>query len=285
MDLSIIIVNWNVRPLLERCLESIFKETKGLNYEIIVVDNASTDSSVEYLSGESHLLKSMTLKKIFNKTNLGFAKANNQALKIAEGEFILFLNPDTEILEQGIIKALKFMRENKDCGIMGCQLIDANDKIQSSVRNFPNFLAQILIFLKLHHFFPKLLPLKKYFLSDFDYDKEQEVEQVMGAFLMTRRKIIDAIGGFDENFFLWFEEVDFCKRVKEAGWRVIYNPNIKIRHYGAQSFRQVLSYQKQKNYNQSSIYFFKKHHPAWQVKLLKIFHPISLFLARLYEFF
>ena len=281
MDLSIIIVNWNVKSLLEKCLESIFRETRDLNYEVIVVDNNSKDGSQEFLS---QLEKKGKIKLILNQTNLGFAKANNQALDLAKGEFILFLNPDTEILDQAIVKAVKFMRQHEDWGIMGCQLIDKNGQVQMSVRRFPTLISQILILLKLHHLFPKLTPLKKYFFSDFDYSRVQEVDQVMGAFLLTKHKIINQIGGFDENFYLWFEEVDFCKRVQNAGWKVIYNPEIKIIHHGGQSFCQILSYKKQKIYNQSVIYYFKKHHPAWQAKFLMMLQLISLFLTFLYGF-
>lgn len=277
MDLSIIIVNWNVKPLLERCLASIFRQTQNLDYEIIVVDNASEDGSQEFLRQMAKIKNN--LKIILNKDNLGFAKANNQAVQKSSGEFILFLNPDTEILEQAIAKAVRFMRENGDCGIVGCQMIDVDGRIQPSVRNFPTFLSQLLIFLKLHYLFPYLPVLKNYFLYNFNYYKRQEVDQVMGAFLMTKRKILETVGDFDEHFFLWFEEVDFCERAKRAGWKIIYDPSVKIRHFGHQSFRQALPYKKQKIYDQSAIHYFSKHRPIWQVKFLKLIQPLSLFLA------
>ena len=283
MTLSIIIVNWNVKPLLERCLSSIFLYGKNLDYEVLVVDNNSIDGSKEYLKDLSK--KKQGLRVILNKKNLGFAVANNQAIKISKGEFILFLNPDAEVGGGTLQKMVYFMEKNSDCGIAGCQIIGIDGKIQLSVRAFPAFISQILIFLKLPHLFPNLPSLKKYFLYFFDYSKEQEVDQLMGAFLMTRQEMLQEIGLFDENFFIWFEEVDLCLRAKEANWQVIYTPRTKILHHGGQSFKQVLSLSKQKIFNQSVIYYFKKHHPAYQSFILKILNPISLFLAYLTDKF
>jgi len=283
MDLSIIVVNWNVRPLLELCLDSIYNQTKGITYEVIVIDNASIDGSREFLQAEKKFHKN--LKVILNERNLGFARANNQGLKLAQGRYILFLNPDTQILDNALFKSVKFMDEHNDVGILGVQLLDNNKKIQPSVRTFPTIGSQSLILLKLHHLFPKIPVLRRYFLYDFNYQKLQEVDQVMGAFLMTRKKIIDKIGGFDENFFLWFEEVDFCKRVKENRWKVVYNPEIKILHYGHQSFRQAMPVEKQKIYNKSMFFYFKKHYPLSKIYFLYLLQYISLILAWLFQLF
>jgi len=279
MTLSIIIVNWNVKPLLERCLSSIFLYGKNLDYEILVVDNNSIDGSKEYL--KDLLLKKQQIKVILNNKNLGFAKANNQAIKISKGELVLFLNPDTEIRGGTLQKMVDFMKKNPSCGIAGCQLRGVNGKIQSSVRSFPTLISQVLIFLKLPYLFPNLPAFKKYFLYSFDYQKEQEVDQVMGAFLLTRREVIEEVGAFDENFYIWFEEVDFCFRVKKASWKVIYTPGSQILHYGGKSFAQIASFKKQKIFNQSAIYYFKKHHPRYQSLILEILNPLSLFLALL----
>ena len=279
MTLSIIIVSWNVKPLLERCLSSIFLYGKNLDYEILVVDNNSIDGSKEYLTDLAK--KKQELKIVLNNKNLGFAKANNQAIKISKGKFVLFLNPDTEIRGGTLQKMVDFMKKNPSCGIAGCQLRGVNGKIQSSVRSFPTLISQVLIFLKLPYLFPNLPAFKKYFLYSFDYGGEQEVDQLMGAFLMTRRGMLQEIGSFDEKFFIWFEEVDLCLRAKEANWQVIYTPRTEILHHGGQSFKQILSLPKQKIFNQSVIYYFKKHHPRYQSLILKILNPISLFLAYL----
>lgn len=276
MTLSIIIVSWNVKPLLERCLKSIFEHGKGLNLEIIVVDNNSKDGSQEFLRILSQ--KKNNLHIILNNANLGFAKANNLGIVQAQGEYILLLNPDTEILDGALQKTVKFLEQNDDCGIIGCQLVGIDGKIQPSVRNFPTVLSHALIFLKLHLVFPQLKIFRDYFLYDFDYAKRDEVDQAMGAFLMTKRSVIKEIGLLDENFYLWFEEVDFCKRIKDGGWKIIYYPEAKVLHHGSQSFRQILPVSRQRIYNKSAIYYFQKYCPcyAWYLILLS---PISLFLS------
>ncbi len=279
MNLSILIVSWNVRPLIERCLDSIFRETKNLKFEVIVVDNDSRDGSAEMLKRRFD----NKIKLVVNKHNAGFARANNQALALATGEYILYLNPDTELRSNAFLKAVDCMRQNKNCGVLGCQLIGIDGTIQPSVRKFPTLGSQVLILLKLHHFFPGLKTLREYFQYDFDYRKLQKVDQVMGAFLMTRMEIIKKIGSFDDNFFLWFEEVDFCRRAKRANYQVIYNPDVQIVHFGHQSFCQVLSYSKQYHYNRSMIYFFKKYYPQRQVCILLLIQPISLILAKLIQ--
>jgi len=279
MDLSIIIINWNVRPLLEKCFISIRRYLTGIRYEVIVVDNASQDGSQEFL--QNWVKQNPGGQVIFNSQNLGFAKANNQALKIARGEFILFLNPDTELLDDSLVAALDYMRQNQRVGILGGQILGPDNQIQPSVRSFPRLCSQILILLKLHRLFPRANCLKKYFLPDLDYHKTQEVEQIMGAFLLTRKNLLDTLGGFDEKFFLWFEEVDLCWRARQLNYQIIYYPLTKVKHYGSQSFVQTLPYSKQKNYNRSLIYFFRKHYSAWQAVILSIFSFFSLLLVLL----
>jgi len=283
MILSIIIVNWNVKKLLEKCLNSIFKNVDGLDYEVWVVDNNSADGSREYL--KSLIGHNENLKVILNEQNIGFAKANNQALKEAQGEFVLLLNPDTEIIGDALQKTVQFMQYNQDCGVLGSKLIGRDDKIQKSVRSFPTIPSQVMIFLKFHRLFYKVKILKDYFQTDFNYEKVSEVDQVMGAFLMTKKEVLEKVGLLDEKFWLWFEEVDFCKRVKEEGYKIIYYPNAAIFHHGAQSFRQMLSCPKQRTYNRSTIYYFKKHSRFISYWPLLILNPISLLLACLVQFF
>lgn len=283
MILSIIIVNWNVKPLLQGCLNSIFRYTQGLETEIIVVDNNSTDGSKEFLS--KFKAKGLEFKVILNNQNNGFAKANNQALKKARGEFILFLNPDTEITDRACQKIIQQMQENKDWGVVGCQLVGVDNKIQPSVKRFPTVASQIMIFLKLQYLFPQAKVLKDYHQTDFNYQKLSEVDQVAGTFIMTKQEVIKQVGLFDERFHLWFEDVDFCQRVKQAGWKVIYNPQVKIIHHGGQSFWQLLSLARQRIYNKSAIAYFKKHFSPQTYWPLIILQPISLFLACLSEVF
>lgn len=277
MTLSIIIVNWNVKPLLSRCLESIFQNAPHFDFEIFVVDNASTDGSREYLKEISD--NKDNLYVILNEKNLGFAKANNQAISQAKGEYILFLNPDTKIYAQSLEKMVLSLKEHKDWGMVGCKLIDVEGKVQSSIRPFPSFFFLLAELLKFHRFFPFLPIWSYYFGFDFDYSKKGEVDQIMGAFLMTKREVLEQVGWFDENFYIWFEDVDLCYRVKKAGWKNYYNPEAEILHYGGQSFGQLLPLAKQRLYNRSALYYTKKHFNILNYTILKIINPLSLFLA------
>lgn len=274
MDLSIITVNWKVKDLLEDCLRSIYEQTKNISFEVFVVDNNSGDGSVEMVRE-----KFPQVNLTASKDNLGFAKGNNVATRDAKGRHVLLLNPDTKILNNALEKMVKFMDEHPDCGIAGCRLLNPDMSHQPSVRRFPTFLSQALILLKLHHLFPHSSPMRHYLAEDFDYSKAQEVDQVMGAFFMIRREVIEKIGILDEGFWIWFEEVDYCKRAKDAGFKIFYTPATEIIHYYGQSFKQVYNVKKQKDFNKSLTYYFKKHHPLWQRILIWILKPISLALA------
>ena len=263
VDLSIIIVSWNVESLLKKCLASIYQYTRGITFELFVIDNASTDSTCHAISENFP-----QVKLIRNSKNLGFSAANNQGLRQAQADYLLLLNPDTELKEDSLSQMLQFMKNHQNCGISGCRLNNTDGTIQNSVRRFPGFIDQICILLKIHHLLPRLPPLRRYFANDFDYRQEQTVDQVMGAFFLINRKLSDQIGLLDENFFVWFEEVDFCRRAKTAGWLVMYTPITAITHHHAQSFKQVMSVAKQKMWNKSLRFYFHKHAPLTQYWLI-----------------
>jgi len=280
MDLSIIIVNWKVKDLLENCLRSIFEQTKNISFEVFVVDNASGDGSVEMVRE-----KFPQVDLTASAENLGFAKGNNLAIKKARGRYVLLLNPDTEILDNALEKMVRFMDTHHGCGIAGCKLLNPDLSLQPSVRAFPDLASQLFILLKIHHLLPHSKTMYKYLVQNFDYEQAQEVDQVMGAFMVIRREVIDKIGMLDENFWIWFEEVDFCKRAKEAGFKIFYTPETKIIHHFGQSFKQVMNVQKQKVFNRSLSYYFKKHGTKGEWLTIQILRPLSLFLARLAQIF
>jgi len=279
MDLSIIIVSWNVSNLLKKCINSIYKRTQGISFEVFVIDNASADNTVQIIRKNFS-----QVKLIINQENKGFAGANNQGIKGAEGDYVLLLNPDTELKEDSFTKMVKFMKDNPKCGIAGCHLLNPDGSHQDSVRRFPKFLDQALILLKLHHIFPQFAPFQHYLCKDFDYKQEQQVDQVMGAFFMIRRKVIEQIGLLDEKFFIWFEEVDYCQRAKAAGWQVIYTPLTSIIHHFGQSFKQVMTIKKQKIWNRSLRYYFFKHYGFWKYAVIALLSWISLGLVYLLNF-
>ena len=276
MDLSIVIVNWKVRDLLERCLTSIYRETSGLDFEVFVVDNDSRDGSVEMVAK-----RFPQAELIASNRNLGFAAANNEAVARSRGEFILLLNPDTEILDGALQKLVAFMRRERQAAICGPKLVNADGTLQPSVRRFPTLAVQAAIMLKLHRVWPGMAGLRRYLAADLDYAKASACDQVMGAALMFRRSLLEDIGMLDAGYFVWFEEVDFCKTAAEKGYQTWYTPEAVIKHHGGESFGQVLAPRKQKMFNASARRYFRKHHgrPAWFALLL--LHPLSMLLAYL----
>ena len=272
MDLSVIIVSWNVKNLLRKNLKAIYKNTQNIGFEIFVVDNNSKDGTVEMIKQEFP-----TVNLITNNHNAGFAKANNQAMKKASGEFVLLLNPDMRVLRGTLANMIKWMHENRQTTVAGCRLIDQNGNTINHIRRFPTIWDQLAIVLKLPHIFPKILD--EYLIKNFDYSQEASVDSIRGSFFMIRREVIEELGGLDERYFIWFEEVDFCKQVKNAGWKVMYAPTVKCVDYIGQSFSQIKTGATQKYFRNSMLKYFKKWHPAWQYWILKIAWPIGIFMV------
>lgn len=273
MTFSFIIVNWNVRELLEKCLLSIEKFSSHFSYEVIVADNASMDGSVAMMRE-----KFPQINLIANTKNAGFAAGVNQGIKQARGEYIVLLNPDVEIKESTLENLLEEFKNSTDSGIIGGKIKNEDRSIQPSVRAFPDILSQAMIILKLRHLF-KSRAISRYMAEDFDYAKRQEVDQVMGAFFAIRRKVIEQIGPMDERFFLWFEEVDFCKRTRDAGWKIIYTPKPEVLHLGGKSFGQISPIVRQRIFNKSLRYYMRKHKGLLTWLIFAILQPLSLLLA------
>lgn len=255
-DISIVIVSWNVKELLQKCLASIYKHQGKLKLEIIVIDNASDDGTADMVKVNYPQVDLVT-----NINNLGFAAANNIGILRSHGEFILFLNPDTEIIKNTLNQMVEFMKQNYQIGIAGCKHLNKDWTLQPSVRRFPTYWSLFFIFTKLYKIFPNIPSVHHYLAKDLNYKIAQPVEQVAGSFLMIRYKTLEEIGPFDERFFLWFEEVDLCKRTHEGGWQVWYNPDAEIIHFGGQSFNQQMTWKNQKIFWKSAWHYLKKHKP------------------------
>ncbi len=272
MDLSIIIVSWNSQKFIRENLEAIYKNTKNIDFEIFCVDNNSQDKTVKIIKKEFP-----KVKLIANDKNLGFAKANNQAIRKSKGRYVLLLNPDMRVLEGTLEKMVQWMDKDSDVGVGGCHLIDEKGETIFHIRRFPKIFDQLAIILKIPHIFPKVLD--RYLMKDFDYDKDAEVDSLRGSFFMIRRGLIKEIGYLDERFFIWFEEVDYCKRVKKSSWKVMYCSSVKCIDYVGQSFAQVPRGKTQKYFKDSMLKYFKKWHPIWQYYFLKCFWPIGIFFV------
>ncbi|MCX6744128.1 MAG: glycosyltransferase family 2 protein [Candidatus Parcubacteria bacterium] len=273
MQLSIIIINWNVKDLLRKNLQSIFKLTQGLEFEVFVVDNASKDGSVAMIMSEFP-----QVNLIASNENLGFAKGNNLALEQATGKYVLFMNPDMELKENSFKILVDWMGLNSKIDLGTCQLIYPDGSRQNNIKNNPGLCDQLLILLKLHHLI-QLKCLKQYLAKDFDYTKEQEVKQIMGAFTLVKNEVIADLGGWDEDYFLWWEDLDLCKRAQAKGYQIWYTPQTKVIHYEAKSFEQEVSLVKQKRFNRGMEFYFRKHSGSFSCLVVKLLSFISLGLA------
>ena len=266
-DLSIIIVSWNVKDLLRECLSSIFANQDDLKIEVFVTDNASKDGTCSMVKKEFP-----QVKLIENKTNLGFPKANNQAIRKAAGNCILVLNPDTVVRPKAFANLLKFMKENPKCGALGPRLLNPDGTLQPSTRQFPTLETQFYTALFLDNLFPKSKLFGKYQLSGWEHDEIKEIDQPMGAAILFRKEALDQVGLFDETIFIFYDEVDLCYRLKQAGWKIFFTPDAHIAHYGGQSFKQWKGIKASLRggyiWRKSRNYFFKKHYGSWQVPIL-----------------
>ncbi len=225
--LSIIIVNFNAGAFLRKCIASIYAETTETSFEIWVVDNNSRDDSVAMVKRDFpavHLIE--------NAQNVGFARANNQAIAQCAGDYILLLNPDTVLLSAALDKMVRFMDENPRVGVAGCKVLNPDGSLQLACRRMiPTPSVAFFRMTGLSRLFPRSTVMARYNLTYLDENEVNEVDAVSGAFLMVRREVLATVGGLDDNFFLYGEELDFCLRVKRAGLTVMYYPNAQIIHY------------------------------------------------------
>ncbi len=277
--ITVIIVNWNVTKLLQACLTSLRRQT-DCSLQIIVVDNASADDSVKMIRDEFPEIDLIT-----NQTNRGFATANNQGLRQAKSDYILFLNPDTIVPAGSVNTMAKALETDSQTAIIAPKILNSDDSVQPSIRRDPTAFNQALVLLKLINIFPWLPGLRSYLQRSFDYDQQQIVEQVKGAAFMMRRETLEKIGGWDEDFFLWFEEVDLCLRTRQSGKHIVYYPKAQITHYGGASFEQTYTRRKQKLFNDSLLHYADKHFSSSQKVLLYLVWPINVSLTFVWSLF
>jgi GT2 family glycosyltransferase len=278
MDLSIIIVSWKVKDRLRENLQALFASSRAISFEVFVVDNNSGDGTVEMVKHDFP-----EVKLIANPDNFGFAKANNQAIKLATGDFVQLLNPDMKIYPGSLVKMLEWMRSNPQAAVAGCNLINERGESIKHVRRFPTVWNQLAIIFKLPHFYPKILD--SYIIADFDYHKPVKVDSIRGGFFVMRKETIREVGLLDERFFVWFEEVDYCQRVRAAGKEVWYTPAGECIDYVGQSFKQLNRGLAQQYFRDSMLKYFKKWRPAWEFWILCAAWPIGMSIAWISEKF
>lgn len=290
MDLSIVIISFNTKELTTECLKSIFRNTKDISYEVIVVDNSSADGSVDsirnfqfpaavqaHYSEKSRGISKYQLKMIENKENVGFAKANNQGANLAKGKYILFLNSDTVVRDNVLGRMVKWMDKRDDVGVATCALINKDGTIQGSGGYFPTLFKVFswMFFIEDLPFLDRVIkPFHPVHSSSFFYKglgqfkKARNQDWVTGAFLLTKADVFKKVGGFDEDYFMYTEEVDLCFRIKKLGKNIWYLPEWQIIHLGGASSHKefpILSEFK------SIKLFYKKNMPDWQYFWLRLF--------------
>ena len=309
-DLAVVIVSWNVEPLLRRCLHAIFAQyTKVNNYlsnrwHIIVVDGASTDGSPEMVRDAFPHVQLIT-----NDENVGFTRGNNQGLRALgfqdgvidaashrqedsglaaraqvisrQPRYVLLLNPDTEVAAGAIPDMMAYLDEHADVGLIGPKLIYPDGSIQSSRRRFPSLLTAFFESTLLQQWWPKNPIAKSYYMSDLPESMTHEVDWVVGACMMVRGEAIESAGLFDENFFMYSEEMDWCRRIKNAGWKVIYLPEAEVLHHEGKSSEQVVP-ARHIHFQRSKIHYFRKYHGNLTSTVLRFF-LLSTYIYQLLE--
>jgi GT2 family glycosyltransferase len=293
MKLSIITVPWNVVDKTRRNYQALFKSEVDFQFEAFAADNDSHDGSADMIAKEFPQVRLFA-----NKENLGFAKANNQAIReimarpeSERPEYAMLLNPDMQVLPDTLKKMTDWMDANPQATLAGCHLIDKDGKTVPHVRRYPRLFDQLVIVLKIPHLFPGVL--KNYLYTDFDYTKEAKVDSIRGSFFMFNLKRIDELmkkAGdevkkemtlplLDERYFIWFEEVDFCRQVQKLGGEVWYTPVAECLDYVGQSFKQVKRGVTQVYFRNSMLTYFQKWHPTWEYWILRVAWVLGFMMA------
>lgn len=258
---TIVIVNYNSKELLRPLVDSINRSSSRYSFEIIIVDNHSSDGSKELILNEIP-----DVIFIENSRNIGYAAAVNRGIRCGTGKYFFILNPDVQLCKGTLDKMVNYMENHNDVGALGCKIINPDGTIQLSGKTFPTIKLALYHSFGIHHVFPRNRTMHRYYLFEKDYNRTYEVDHLMGSALMVRKEAIDKAGLLDEKFFLYFEDVDWCWRIKQRGYKVVYFPDaIVIHEKGActrkESFRAI------KIMHSSMWYFYKKYfaskYPWW----------------------
>ena len=273
MQLSIVIVNYNVKHFLEQCLSSVRKAACGMDAEIVVIDNHSRDNSVEYLAS-----KFPDVRFMVNTENTGFARGCNQGASISSGQYLLFLNPDTLIPENCFKDCIQFMESHQDAGALGVRMVDGSGRfLKESKRAFPSPVISLYKLTGLARLFPRSKRFAKYHLGHLQEDKNHEVDVLAGAFLMIRKKVFEQVGGFDETFFMYGEDVDISYRIQQSGHKNYYYSGTSIVHFKGESTRKGSMNYVRMFYNAMSI-FVRKHYGGSKAGVFNFLIHIAIWL-------
>jgi len=268
-ELSIIIVSFNDKSHLEECLSSIKENAQNMDFEILIVDNNSSDGSQEFIKQNYP-----KIKLIANEENAGFAIALNRGIRESEGEFFLFLNPDTVIYPEALSLLLEELKINPRVGAIGPALLREENAYQVSFGKRVSFVSEI---------FQKFLLNPFYKLRLKSIQTRKEVGWLSAACLMTRKEVLEDVGLFDENFFLYFEDIDLCYRIRKKGWSLLFFPQARVFHKGGTSTQQD-KVRSRFEYRRSQLYFYQKHNSKVSLFLLRLYFVLNFSLIRLWRF-
>lgn len=274
MKLSVVIVSYNVSSYLDQTLRTLADSARGIDHEVYVVDNASADDSVDMVKR-----KHPDVHVIANTDNVGFARANNQALKHAKSEYVLLLNPDTVLRRDTVSAMLDFLDSHPEAGCAGCKVINPDGSLQLACRRgFPSPGVAFFKMVGLSNLFPRSRTFGAYNMTYLDPDELAEVDAVSGSFMMIRRTVLDEIGFLDEDFFMYGEDLDLCYRIKKAGYGIYYVPDTEIIHFKGESTKTVPSMKSIHTFYSAMQIFVEKHyvHRSW------LFVPRSVLIAGIY---
>ncbi len=263
IDLSIIIVSWNVRELLRDCLISVQNESRGLDVEVIVVDSNSSDLSQALVKEEFPWVR---LEE--QAENVGFPRGNNIGLSLSRGRNILLLNPDTIVESGALERMVEFLDRNPDAGAIGPQLVNPDGSHQSSRRRFPSLLTAVFESTWLNSVAPKKV-IAQYYVLDVPPDQQTDVDWLVGACIMVPARVVDEVGMLDEAYFMYSEELDWCRRIKNAGYRIVYLPDARVVHYMGKSSEQAVT-ERHLNFQRAKLRYFRKFQGRLSAMFLRI---------------
>jgi N-acetylglucosaminyl-diphospho-decaprenol L-rhamnosyltransferase len=264
-DLSIIIVSWNVRNFLKGCIDSLLAAPlNDYSTEIIVVESGSSDGSVELIRSQYPQVKLLPQTE-----NLGFTRCNNIGLAAANGRYVMLLNPDTEVIGDALAQMMAYLDQHPEVGIVGPHTLNSDGTTQSTRRRFPTPAVAFLESTWLQSYAPQSV-MNRYYIRDAPDDATVLVDWVQGSALMARRDVYEQIGGLDEGYVMYSEELDWCKRAKLAGWQVVYLGSAEIVHYGGKSSEQVTAHS-HIYFQQSKLRYFRSYHGWLTAQVLRLF--------------
>ena len=280
MDLSVVIITYNSAQYISECLRSLIDEIGVLKSEIVLIDNKSDDDSLEIVTefSNSNLPENINIRILINETNTGYAPANNQGMRNSSGEYLLLLHPDVQMQKNSLKVMMDTLNEDSSIGMVAPKFLFPDGRIQPSCRRFPNYMSVIYEVFGLTKLFRESNKFNAWKMGDFDHSTRREVDQPMSACVLLKREVLNKVGLMDEQFLMFFNDVDWSKRIKNAGWKIIFNPDAVVNHVLGGSVKLVRSRMILRSHTGFYLYFNKHFNKPFQLFMNQIMGLI-LFLT------